>query len=104
VLSQGSHDEWQALMGRPQGETPLLGRAALNVFLVGVHSRGEELVASEVSGLLDAARVPADERDGVVAYIEDALHLLEVYDRSMGDDGGDDVGPEGDVPWGTLVI
>lgn len=103
MLSQRSQDEWRALVGGPDGASVLLEREALNPFLVGVHLRGEEVVANDLARLLDGAAVPDDERDGLAAYVEAALHLLDIYDQSMQDDD-DDLDPEGDLPFGTLVI
>jgi hypothetical protein len=49
--------------------------------------------------------VPAGERDGLVAYVEAAFHLLDAYDRSLRRDqaayGDSD---HGDLPSGTVPL
>jgi len=105
VLSERSSGELRALAAGTDGPAALLDRATLAPFLVGVHRRGEEVAANELAALLDEAGVPAGERDGLVAYVEAAFHLLDAYDRSLRRDhaahGDSD---HGDLPSGTVPL
>lgn len=75
--------------------------------LVGIHVRGEEMTAGELAAILDEVALPEAARDEAVAYIESAVHLLDTYDASVRREEAsydDDEDPDGDLPFGVLVI
>ena len=97
ALSQESLQEWEAVAASlgTDASRPL-DRELLNRFLIGVHSRGEELSAHDLALLLDELDVQPERARELVSLIEAGLGLLEDYDRLRGAEGA--VGP------GILVI
>ncbi len=117
-LSEFSLREWSALAQSLGGAEPAsLAQERLNQFLIGIHSRGEELHAHELKSLLDKSDVHPDVAQELVSFIAPALALLADYDLALaaeeegeggedGEDGdqylaGDD---EFDVEEGVLII
>lgn len=81
-------------------------RQTLTPFIIGLHRRGEDWTAHDLGLLLDELGMPVADKDDVVAYVNDALVLLDAYDRAVDDDElGEDVPDVGDEERpGWLVI
>lgn len=81
-------------------------RQALTSFIIGLHRRGEDWTAHDLGLLLDELAMPVADKDDVVAYVNDALGLLDAYDRVVNvDEHGEEVADsrDGEQP-GWLVI
>lgn len=81
-------------------------RQALTSFIIGLHRRGEDWTAHDLGLLLDELGMPVADKDDVVAYVNDALVLLDAYDRILNaEEFGEDVPDFGDGERpGWLVI
>ena len=102
-LSQRSRAQWAAFAqsvgsdgyGPPDQEL-------LNRFLIGVHQRGEELLAHDLKELVDDLEVSPELALEVVSLVESGFALLEAYDRSSAGNGSDDEEDE-DQPEAAFV-
>jgi len=65
-------------------------RQALTPFIIGLHGRGEDWTAHDLGLLLNELELPVADKDDLVAYVNDAMLLLDAYDRVRAPDDGDD--------------
>jgi hypothetical protein len=84
MLSDRARHQWTAFATARKADTAPFGRRdELNRFLVGVHLRGEQLTAAELSDLLDEAGVEGQDREELVSLVETGLGLLAFYERQL---------------------
>lgn len=58
-------------------------RQALTPFIIGLHGRGEDWTAHDLGLLLNELELPVADKDDLVAYVNDAMLLLDAYDRVL---------------------
>lgn len=63
-------------------------RQALTPFIIGLHGRGEDWTAHDLGLLLNELELPVADKDDLVAYVNDAMLLLDAYDRVRWTDAG----------------
>lgn len=84
MLSDRARHQWAAYAtARKAATAPFGHRDELNRFLVGLHLRGEQLTAAELSDLIDAAGVHGQDREELVSAVETGLELLAFHQRQL---------------------
>lgn len=84
MVSERSRLQWETCVAARQARTTTFSdRDELHRFLVGIHIRGEQLIAPELGHMLEATGADDAERDTLAAFVEDGLALPLAYDNLM---------------------